>query len=298
VGPSALAWGVLVPALAAGAILALGWKFLWKHPRERGNALAERFGSRALGALAVATATFAACCLLFDWPATPRESWHWLAWAAPAFAVLAVVEQAARLPQLARWLVRSAVLAAALRGMFASRFAAAAASAELPSPWPGLLLDDLRILLLWAVWGELLLRRLGAALGAVLLWVVLASEALLALFSASARVAQMLGAACAGVGAVAVLCLLRPTSAGAEGALAVAIPLLGLSTVNVCGFASPVFGLDLYLLLALAPLLPLAVEEAGVRPRSPLTRGALLVAISLAPIVWALVHGQRVYGES
>ncbi|MBL8862786.1 MAG: hypothetical protein JNK02_12370 [Planctomycetes bacterium] len=266
-GPSALIFGVLLPAVVAGIVLLVSAR------RARAEPAAPR---PVAGALGFGGAYLVAHAVLSGVPPIP--------WSEDALS------NTGRL----FWLVAGAVLLAPVRcAPFLRRFGDGfyvAFFAILPYHWirdPGLergvfdLAGIGSVLLSYGIWRALealARRRPGPGLPAAL-WAASAGTAGMLLANASAKQAQLVGALAAALGAAVVVALLVRGAHLASGAIAilavVVISMLRLAVVYDLPTVS-------WVLAAVAFLAPWVGEFPGLRTRSPLLAGAAAFLAALA----------------
>jgi hypothetical protein len=271
--------GVLLPGLAAGAVLAVGWR-LWRR-----DALAA--APAAWAALGVGVAACLGAVLRFGLELPPASSAARLPWVAAAGAAYGALESASA----PRWrpLLRAVLIAAALRFVLAYRFGRTWGELEGLARVTG---GAALLAFLWWCW-ERALAELGARAGTILLWLAASATSVMLLCAYSAKLAEHLGAACAGLGALAVAAFLR-LQAGVGGALAVVL-LLG----TACAALAGVQGLAGFhpALFALPPAAPVCVLLA--RPLWQRRGGALGLVLGvtcgLAPVAAGVAIAWRAY---
>jgi hypothetical protein len=239
----------------------VGWR-VWRRDTTPGPA--------SWAALAVGVAAVLGASLRLGLAFPPSDSVSRLPWVAAAGAAFGTLETAA--PPRWRGPLRAVLVAAALRFVLAYKFggtwgeleglARASACAAL-------------VAVLWWSW-ERAQSTLGARAGALLLCLAASAASLMLLFAYNAKLAEQVGAACAGLGALVVAALLRPQG-GVLGALAVVLPL-----GTVCAALAGLQGLaDFHpALLALPLAAPLCVLLA--RPLWQRRGGALGLALGVA----------------
>lgn len=271
VGPSALVFGVLVPALVAGIVLL----FL-----RRGSG-PERPSREFLGALALGIGYLVAHVALggkFVLPGGDQQ----LAvsdWFALFVAVAIVLAPLREVAGLARW---STPLYLALFSVLCFRFPLAN---QFPEGGTGLALRFALTLILFACWSasDRLAERLrGPALPAA--WVVAGTGiALAALFNRSGFVAQLAGALTAGLGAAAVVGCIDRGTRFASGAVAI----VWIGFTGVLGYAA-LYDLPhpSIALAVLALLAPWVVAGRALESR-PFVRTLLAMFASALPVALA-----------
>ncbi len=263
--------GVLAPALLVGTLLLIAWGLAASAARADPNAPASAV------AIAISLGALAGFGLLFGWEPQPRESWLWMIWVFPACAALAGLESRSVTTPAVRWLLRVALVGVAIDLVLRKVL------------WPkGGDLDFEKCalyfgvpLLVLGLW-HAVIPRLGAALGALALWMMASGMAAMLLFANSFKLAQIGGTVAAGLGALIVACWLRPSPGGMAGAITPVAVLLCTLTFTSFEFASAKYSHWLFALVALAPLcavLPLARKSL---PRLCLIAIPILVAVVLA----------------
>jgi len=276
--PLDLSLAVLVPALAAGALLALAWK-----PWRREEAPDGRWSS----APALALGFLVGALLVGGAPVLPglggdREpaSLDWL------FLLVLVAGLAFPFQErLGRW-----------RDFARGGFAVLAIELVLRNQvqrWEGLAgvgwivgLTALYVLV-WACLVHLAERRSGASMPLVA-WLTVAALSTVAALTGSARIGQLGGGLAAGLGAAVVLAWWRPRlSLGRGAAGVVTLVLFGLGAN--AHFYSYTAALDV-LLVAAAPACALLAELGPLRSRSDRGRTALALGLAALPIAVALVR--------
>jgi hypothetical protein len=284
-------YGVLLPALAAGLVLAAGWR-LWRRgapdgaPTNGGPLEARPADGRWSGGLALAAALWAAQLGLSGPPVAPGgdltpTGLDWLAWVTLAAAFLLPAE-----PQLGRrWALLRGALAIVtvelvLRNRFASRWTEGAEAAGWAVGLAALILVE------WAALGRLL--RAPGARGPLVVWLLAGHLAGIAALTGSVTIGQLAGALAAGAGAALVAAWWRPrvTLAGAGAGLAT-LALAGL-TLNA-HFFSYTPGTDA-LLVAAAPLVGLLGELPPLRRERPWARTLTTAILVSLPLAVALVR--------
>jgi hypothetical protein len=268
-------FGVLLPALAAGLVLAAGWRL--RRPE------APEVDGRWCGGLAMAAALIAAQLGISGVPRLPGgditpTGLDWLAWSVLLAALMLPAE-----PQLGRrWALLRGVLAITtvelvLRNQL-SRWGEGLEAAAWPVGLSALLLVE---------WGALGRLARGPRLqGPLVIWLLAAHLGALAALTGSVTLGQLSGAVAAGAGAALVASWWRPrVRLDGTGVGVAAIALFGLA-LNA-HFFSYTTGQDI-LLVAAAPLLGLLAELPPLRRRTPWAQTlttALLVVLPLALVV-------------
>jgi len=267
--PSLPLLGVLLPAALAGLVLVLGWRL-----HRRGSAVAPAW----VAGLATGAAAVSGHALRFGWQWAPRESWRWLGWITCTAALLGMLEScAAKHPW--RWIARAGVTWIGLRLVLGYKLERAWAGFEGQAWLAGLCAA---VLCAWWLW-ERGLGALASRPGALLLWSVWSLGAVMLLFAYSARLAELGGAICAGLGALAVACFLRPR---ASPMAALPVVLIGFACLSVLAVlqGKPDFHPAWFLLLFCAPAAIVVTAKAG---RPWLGFGlALIGAMAAAAIAW------------
>lgn len=273
VGPSALIYGVLLPALVAGLLLLFG---------ARGTSHAAR-PRPVLGALAIGLGYLVAHVMLAGRPPTPWGDAQvpgrdWIAWLVLGAIVLAPLRAS---PPLERW---SSPLYMALFSVLVFKLVL---GSVLPADAGGLLIRLALTFLMYIVWNlldRLALRTTGAAVPVGLV-VTGAGIALAAFFSASGLLAQLTGAVCAGLGAAALVGFLDKGFRLPVGAVAIAMIVF----VSVLVLAS-IYDLprSSAALLVLALLAPWVSEQGRLAALSPAKRAWIAGAVSAVPAAIAV----------
>ena len=271
--PNLALQGVLLPAVLAGLVLLVGWRL---HRRDGGAAPAW------VVSLAVGAAAASGHVLRFGWQWAPRESWRWLGWIVCAAALLGMLETwPATRPSAWRWGARAAVTWAALRLVLGYKLERAWTGFEGQAVLAALCAA---VLCAWWLW-ERGLGAFAARSGALFLWSTWTLGAVMLLFAYSARLAELGGAVCAGLGALVVAGFLRPrASLGA----ALPVVLIGFACMSVLAVlqGKPDFHPAWFLSIFFAPAAGAAMARAG-HPRPWLGFGiGLAGALVAAAIAW------------
>ncbi len=276
-------YGVLFPALAAGLVLAVGWR-VW-------NAAPEGIDGRWAGAPALALSFLVGTVGISGLPVVPGgdqtpTGLDWLAWVALlAGAVLALQ------PRLGRW-------GGALRGVLAILTIELVLRNKITAAWSegseGIQWVLGLLALLFVDWLALerLARRPGAS-GPLVLWLLAATLGGLAALSGSVTIGQLSGALAAGLGAAVVAAWWRPR-------LCLAGPGVGVAVIVLFGlglnahFFSYTTGTDV-LLFAAAPLFGLLAGLPKLRRSSGWAQTLLTVTLVALPIAVALTRAVLAY---
>ena len=229
--------GVLLPAGLAGLVLILGWRLF-----RSGAGVAPAW----VASLAVGAAAVCGHALRFGWQWVPRESWRWLGWIVCGSALLGVVEGGSRSPW--RWGARAALTWAALRLVLGYKLERAWAGFE-GQAW--LIALSSAVLCAWWLW-ERGLGALTARPGALILWSVWSLGSVMLFCAYSARLAELGGSICAGLGALAVASFLRPRASVAAALPVVLVAYACLSVLAVLQ-GKPDFHPAWFLLVFFAP---------------------------------------------
>jgi len=266
---------VLLPALAAGAVLAAGWR-VWR----RDTTLP---GPAAWAALAVGAAAVLGAVLRFGLAFPPSDSLSRLPWVAAAGAAFGALESAAapRWRPLLRWVLVSAALRFVLAYKFGVAWSEGAGLARISA-------GALGLVGLWWCW-ERALGALGGRCGSLLLWLAASATSLMLLFAYSAKLAEHVGAASAGLGALICAALLRPS-----GAVGGALPVV-LTLGTACAALAGLQGLAGFHpgLFALPLAAPFGVLLAG---RLTQRRAVVLgLALGLVPVAVGVIIAWRAY---
>ncbi|MCY2961709.1 MAG: hypothetical protein NTY35_16230 [Planctomycetota bacterium] len=267
-GPSAIVFGILIPAVLAGIVLLVSARRARTKPDEP---------RPVAGALALGAGYLVAHGGLVGIPPLPGSGntvpfLGWIFWTTAAAVVLSPLRVA---PGVAR---------------FGNAFYVAL-FAILPYHWiraPGVDTTVLSfsgfggVLLAYGVWSaleKLSLRRPGPSLP-LALWAACAGTAAMALGNSSASQAQLVGALAAGLGAAVVVALLVRGAHLASGAIAI-LAVVVASVVRL----SVVYDLPTvcWVLVAVAFLGPWLGELPSLRARSPLLAGAVAFLAALLP---------------
>lgn len=285
--PIELVWkGVLVPALLAGVVLAVGWK-AWRSK-------AEGCDGRWSGALALGAAFFSAFVLQSGMPASlmPDSSrtptgLDWLAWLVIPAALLLPLES--RLPlesKLGRWrhAWRGVVAVVVIRLVLRNAFENIWEESEGRIWLAGLVV---LYLLWWALLASVAESRSGAT-SPLVLWTIATGLAVLSALTGSARIAQLSGALAAGLGAATVISWRRPDLSLSGGATGMAVLLLFGLGMNAHVFSyteTPEI-----LLLAAAPFMTLFAAWKPLRLERPALRVLVVMALTALPIAIAITR--------
>jgi hypothetical protein len=277
---------VLAPALAAGLVLAIGWK-LWRP---------ESADGRALGAPALALAFLLGSWFLSGWPESfwpgSKRTPTGLDW-----LVVLTVLGALCLPfeaRLGRWrfLLRGVFVTLVIRLVLRNAFASTWQPVE-GWLWFGGLAT--LYLVLWAAIERLTTQRPGAS-GPLILWTLASALAGLAALTGSVRIAQLTAGLAAGLGAAVVISWRWPrfNLGGGGGALALLL-LFGLG-LNAY-FFSYTSATDI-VLLATAPLWALLASLPRWRAKPDWQRTAIAVGLVLIPLCIALARAGQAFLEA
>jgi len=271
-------YGVLLPALAAGLVLAVGWR-VWRR-------VPEGIDGRWAGGAALAAALFVGQLGLSGLPTAPGgdltpTGLDWLAWVVVAAALLLPIE-----PHLGRrWALLRGVLAIVtvelvLRNQFNSRWTEGSTAATWAVGLVALLLLE------WLALDRLM--RGPRLQGPLIVWLLAGHLGGLAALTGSVTIGQLSGAVAAGAGAALVAAWWRPRVRleGAGAGLA-AIALTGL-TLNA-HFFSYTSAQDA-LLVAAAPLLGLLAQAPPLRRERPWAQTLVTAALVTAPLAVAVVR--------
>jgi hypothetical protein len=263
-----LLWGALLPAVAAGALLAFAGF-------AGGRAAAGGWG----GALAVGGAYVAGHVGLFGWPSfPPAEATKWFPYLAIAASLVGAVESTPRCRPAVRWLVRLVIGAVALWEMF-SVVGAGAFAASLVA-----------VLVFLGSIG-VLERRLGRASFLLVLAVTGTAASVAIVLSGSALVAQLGGVLAAALGALFPFALAGwPSGSWGRGVVFPAALVLA-SLVLVAHFYAEL-SVAGAVLLGVAPSASWVGEAGPVRRLHPwqaaLVRGAAVAVVAGAAVALAL----------
>ncbi|MBL8859893.1 MAG: hypothetical protein JNL28_15405 [Planctomycetes bacterium] len=241
ISPSVLFLGILLPALIAGAVS-------WFCGRGRGE---ERGARPFLGALSLGLGYLIAHYSIVGAPAIPSSAVtvpavDWIAWFVLGALLLAPLRG---LEGAGRWVN---ALYVAFFCVLSFRFPLAHV---LPNDLSGLAIRFALTLVMYVVWNssDRLAERLrGPALPAA--WAVAGTGiAVSALFLHMASIAQLTGAVCAGLGAVALVGLFDRGARCAEGVIAVALIVFAGALVNAAIYDLPRVAIVLFVVALVAP---------------------------------------------
>jgi hypothetical protein len=272
-------WGVLVPAVVSGAVLALDWG-PWR--REGGRRGGDRVGAVALGGGFIAGQVG----LVGVPPFPPIDATHVLVYLALVGTGLGLWLGPRPATGPLGWLLRGAASLSApawlLRPLLTHRF-------EL---WSGVLwIGGLAFgtLALWIAL-EALAKRPPGSVGFLVPLVTASGGAVALLLSGSALVAQFAGVLAAALGPATVMASLRPraslaSAAPVEAILLSALWIAGLFYVEVPAWSA--------LLLGVAPIAASAARLLAQRKLSPGAAGALAVLAAFASTAAAVAVAYR-----
>lgn len=276
-GLNELLFGVLVPALVCGLLLAAVWS-------SRASGVNESHARRGLQALALAAGVLAAYHAVAGMPVLPSANRRlaaldWVPWLVIAVALVSLVQttRAGRRVPLVLCTAFSCALVVVMS--FASQFANG----------PRSLAPLVCAVVLFIAWRstEGLARRItGPGVPAALL-VVATGTSLAALFSSSAKIAQISGGLAACLGAAVVVALWNPLLCIAGGGVAVTLTVLGSCWINAIHYAElpPLAGV----LLVVALLAPWAVRLWRFDASGGLMQALVCAALAAAPAAAAVV---------
>lgn len=276
-------FGVLLPALAAGLVLAAGWRVWTRQP--------EGIDGRWAGAPALALAFVVGTVGISGLPVLPGgdqtpTGLDWLAWLALLAGLLLALQR-----RLGRW-------GGALRGVLAILTIELVLRNKITAAWSegseGIQWVLGLLALLFVDWLALerLARRPGAS-GPLVLWLLAATLGGLSALSGSVTIGQLAGALAAGLGAAVVAAWWRPR-------VSLSGPGVGVATVVLFGLAlnahffSYTTGLDV-LLFAAAPLFGLLAGLPKLRRESGWAQTLLTLALVAVPISVALTRAVLAY---
>ncbi|MCW8128841.1 MAG: hypothetical protein KIS92_00525 [Planctomycetota bacterium] len=271
-----LLFGILMPALAAGACWGLGWR-VWKR---RGSVPS---GAHFAGAPALALAFVAGCLLTWGWPGfPPRLAEDWL----PFLALLgwvAGLRAAAKAPGLAVVLVLCLGLAAASLGLTLGPKRAVWSTGEAVAWHAGIGLASALVLAALELLAE---ARPGASLP-LALWLWCAGIAGSLALTGSIKYGQIAGLLAAALGAGVVAAWLAPRFTFWRGPLYVLVPVA--VALLACGHFYSDLPLSAAIVLALAPLALWLGELSFVDKRPAWLAVPMRMALVGLPVAAALL---------
>jgi hypothetical protein len=274
--------GVLAPALLAGLLLALGWR-PWRSDVP-GSRPAAPDGSFLAG-LALGSALFLANGLMFGWPALPQAgralpALERVAWIGLAFGALACLERPLCRLTPALWI---AAAGAALWWLLEAFGRASDV---------GVLGGALGSMVALGGGLHLLARRAPGAWVPLVLLLAGSGSALAIALRVSAKIGQLEGALCAGMGALWVLCLWRPRVVVVGSGLATWVLLHSCLLLLARIYRLPALDLGL---LAAAPLAAWVAEIGPLRRRAGWIRGGAGLAATGALLGVVLARAWLAY---
>lgn len=267
-GPSALLFGVLIPAVIAGIVLLVSGR------RARAEPEAPR---PVAGALALGAGYLAAHALLVGVPPVPGPDvtipfLGWIFWMAAGAVLLAPLRAA---PVVARFGNAFYVALFSILPYHLIRQPGPAPAALDFGGFGGVLLAYA----LWTATERLAHRRPGPALPAAL-WAACAGTAAMVLANASASLAQLVGSLAAGLGAAVVVALLVRGAHLASGAIAILAVVVASAVRLAIVYDLPTV---CWVLVACAFAGPWLGEIQSLRARSPFLAGAVAFLAALLP---------------
>lgn len=272
-GPSAILFGVLVPAVVAGIVLLVSARRARSESADSQPARPRPIaGALALGLAYLAAHTGLKAVPAFPWSDVQLDSMAKLYWMVAAAIVLSPLRV---IPYVRRY---GNSLYVALLAILPYHSIRAADAPREVFDVAGLA----TVLLVYAIWmslERLALRRPGPSLP-IALWGACAGTALVAVLNKSAIQAQLTGALAAGLGAAVVVAILVRGAHLATGAIAIlAVAVASIVRVSVV-YDLPTIS---WALVALAFVGPWAGEIPSLRARSPRLAGLVAFLAATLP---------------
>lgn len=269
----AILYGILLPALLAGAVWGVAWR-AWRRSAP------PFLGGQWAGGIACAGALAFAYFMLLGRPAfPPLLAEDWLPYVACVAALIGVVENLAIRPLFARAVLWLALIAATVwvllrnhpadwtSGQYQTWFACLVAS--------GLVLQFVV---------ELVAQRRAGASIPLSLWIWLASVAGALAATNSVKYGQLAGVLAAAMGAALVVAWVKPSISFARSTLTVLIPVAG--GLLLCGYLYSYLPPNSAMILAAAPLTLCLGEFGFVSKRKPWIGVLVRAALVAIPSVW------------